>query len=1185
MPRHLLILGMHRSGTSLVARACDTAGISAGPPEEFLSAQDDNPDGFYESRHLVAINESVLAEAGGTWSSPPESMASSSLEPEIDGFLRALDGKTAGQALLKDPRLCLTWPSWTEHLSNPAFVFVYRSPLAVANSLKRRNSFPLQLGLLLWEYYNRRALACLKHGSFEAISYDTIDEKSKSLVALLECLKDRGFECDPAGAKDLFVSDQRHHILDESTPEHALLTASQRYLHQYCVALCETGELSDFDQDACDSEASILCRLKDLADALEPLATIVETGRERDEALALVVERTVERDDVLDSIARLEADHKALSGAHDKEIEARLVAAAELERLNKEHSVLSAAHAREVSEHSNLVSLHDKLHDDFDHRGVQLNELSDEKARLEGDKSRLEVTVNELEDKSNFLFYSLTEAHRTLLQFETSFLSRVQRYSRKAYRLLTLQRGKNSAYEDLLAQAHSHFSEFELAVPERQPNKIDMAADVARYVWRNPSGSARSFSWARLKAAAGFFFTKSPGDLQVWINARFPENADAHLPAFAEGLSPALDELCLDFDRHEPPVVSIIVPVYNDYRVTINCLQSIYEQTSDVTYEVIVADDCSNDFTTSISDRVSGISVIRTEQNLRFLGNCNNAASHARGKFLLFLNNDTVVTEGWLERLLEPMADSGVGVTGPKLLFGDGKLQEAGGILWRDASGWNFGRGDDPTKPAYEYRRPVDYVSGACLLIRHSLWKELGGFDELFAPAYYEDADLCFSARRSGYQVMYVPESVVYHFEGVSNGTDLNSGVKQYQVVNQQRFLDKWRDELELNHFENAEHVIHARDRSAGKKSVLVIDHYVPHYDKDAGGRSTYLYIKLLLSQGYRVQLMGANFFPHEPYTSHFREMGVEVLVGEYMARNLDSWLAEHAPYIDQIFLHRPHIAEQFLPHLEKMKPRPPISFFGHDLHHLRIEREAKLKGDKTLYREAESWKKRELAVIERVDFAYYFSSVEVEELKASVPHHKLRRIPLYALDIEDQPTYEPSQINDVLFVGGYNHPPNVDAALWLTGTIMPIVRQSIPDARLHLIGSNPPATVLELDDDETVVHGYVSDEELQRLYRSVGAAVVPLQYGAGVKGKVIEAVAAGVPLVTTDVGAEGLPDADSVMWVENTAEGIAGALVEIIGGSSDVASKLEPQQRWLASNFDRERAIEALGVTGATFD
>jgi hypothetical protein len=206
-------------------------------------------------------------------------------------------------------------------------------------------------------------------------------------------------------------------------------------------------------------------------------------------------------------------------------------------------------------------------------------------------------------------------------------------------------------------------------------------------------------------------------------------------------------------------------------------------------------------------------------------------------------------------------------------------------------------------------------------MIRRSLWSDLGGFDERFAPAYYEDADICFAARAAGYRVVYQPESVVYHFEGVSNGTDLDAGVKQHQVTNQAVFLDKWRELLQREHFPNAQQVIHARDRSRHRPCVLVIDHYVPHHDRDAGGRSTYMYLKLLVARGCRVQFMGANFFPHQPYTRQLQAMGIEVLVGESIARSPGS-LARGARPLHRRDLPAPSACRRAVP----AAPRAPVA-------------------------------------------------------------------------------------------------------------------------------------------------------------------------------------------------------------------------------------------------------------------
>lgn len=1185
----LIILGMHRSGTSLLAQACAAAGVTPGPVDCLLSAQADNPEGFFENRRLVAFNEACLARAGGSWFAPPQAsnldtvLNCASGDPPLDdafpGGAETVVSEVAGDRsqpfFLKDPRLCLTWPLWRTVLPDAHTTFVYRAPLSVARSLARRNQFPLQYGLALWEVYNRCALQALSEGGGLAVSYDALTRGEETLKAVIESLAARGIPCDPGAAAEVFKPDlvhftQRSPADDDASP---LLTPSQLELHRYCVQLCKGGvaepglsAMSDLDLD---DEQLVLARVHDFSSALAPLATVVETGIERDEALVLAEERTRERDASLSSLSALEKDHADLVDAHEAEQGLHRNAAATLQGLERDHAALAASHEAEIDRHETLQRAHERVNEELAERGEELLAVHAERDRLDHE---LRVTS----DKADYLFFTLTESFGALIHFEQSAMAQVQRWARRLYRLFSFQRGRASAYEDVLERAHEHYSEFDLEAPRKQPGKLTMAADVIAYVYRNPAGSARSFSWARLRRATQVFFGSSSEELAVWVNARFP-NTPSNQAAFdPAALDESLDDLVLNFARHENPQVSIILPVFNDYRVTVNCLQSVHTHTQGVPYEVIVADDCSTDLTTSLTERMLGVTVVRTPENQRFLRNCNNAASAASGEYLVFLNNDTAVTEGWLDALLEPLRDERVGVTGPKLLFADGRLQEAGGIIWRDASGWNFGRADDPAKPAYNYRRDVDYVSGACLAIRHALWAALGGFDDRFAPAYYEDADLCFEVRQAGYRVVYEPRSVVYHFEGVSNGTDLESGVKQHQVVNQQVFRQKWEAILDREHFPNAEHVVHARDRSRNKPGVLVIDHYVPHFDRDAGGRSTFMYLELLQQLGCRVQFMGANFFPHEPYTDALQERGIEVLVGESIARNLDRWLAENAAYIDHIFLHRPHVAEQFLPHLERMTPRPTIHYVGHDLHYLRFEREAALKDDEALHKEAARWQRRELAVCERADFAYYFSEIEIQELVSHLPGQSLRRLPLYAMPVARLPAYAPTHPADFLFVGGYGHPPNVDAATWIAADVLPRLLETVPQAHLHLVGSNPTPPVLELAGDHVTVHGYVSDAVLAQLYRRVGAAVVPLQYGAGVKGKVIEAIAQHVPLVTTDIGAEGIPHADRVMWIENSGEAIAACLARILAGGEDL-SRLEQHESWLSAHFDQRQATAAL--------
>ena len=243
------------------------------------------------------------------------------------------------------------------------------------------------------------------------------------------------------------------------------------------------------------------------------------------------------------------------------------------------------------------------------------------------------------------------------------------------------------------------------------------------------------------------------------------------------------------------PSVSIIVPVFNQWQITRGCLQAIWSTVPrECDIEVIVSDDASTDDTplelASLAASEPRLKVLRKEKNSGFVETCNRAAAAATGDILVFLNNDTVPKPGWLMPLLRTFElFPHVGAVGGRLLFPDGRLQEAGGIVFSDASVWHFGLGEpNDMGLLFHYVRPVDYVSGALMATPRELFAALGGFDLDYAPDYYEDTDYCFRLREGGYAVYYQPEAVVVHLEGATAGTDQSAGMKRHQLINQDRF-------------------------------------------------------------------------------------------------------------------------------------------------------------------------------------------------------------------------------------------------------------------------------------------------------------------------------------------------------------------------------------------------------------
>lgn len=632
----------------------------------------------------------------------------------------------------------------------------------------------------------------------------------------------------------------------------------------------------------------------------------------------------------------------------------------------------------------------------------------------------------------------------------------------------------------------------------------------------------------------------------------------------------------LTFPKWDKPQVSIVIPVYNQFDYTYHCLQSILKNSGECTYEVIIANDCSTDLTQRIAEIAEGIVVVNNEKNLRFLLNCNHAAGYARGEYLVFLNNDTQVQEGWLIPLVTLLeSDKTVGMVGAKLIYSDGYLQEAGGILWKDASAWNYGNRQNPNDSEFNYVHEADYISGAAIMIRTDLWKEIGGFDKRFVPAYCEDSDLAFEVRRHGYKVMYQPKSVVVHFEGISNGTDLTAGQKKYQVENQKKFYEKWKDELEENHFENGTNVFLARERSRNKKHILVIDHYVPQYDKDAGSKTTFMYLKMLVGKGYQITFLGDNFYQHEPYTTELQQMGILVLYGPKYAEHWKEWLLENISYFDIFYLNRPHITIKYID-IIKEHASGKIIYYGHDLHFLRIRREYELSGDKKLLEESDKWLKQELYIMKQAHMNYYPSVVESDEIHKIDVTIPVKAITAYVYEQFRKVNYDMDKRQGLLFVGGFGHGPNLDAVLWFLDKIYPEVYKRTR-APFYIVGSKAPEEITSIKTEGVIVKGFVSEEELEQLYGTCRIAIVPLRYGAGVKGKVVEALYHGIPIITTSVGAEGISGIEEIVEVHDQVEELIQAICGLYSDGNRLNEMSRRSQTYVREHFSTEAVWDVI--------
>ncbi len=641
-------------------------------------------------------------------------------------------------------------------------------------------------------------------------------------------------------------------------------------------------------------------------------------------------------------------------------------------------------------------------------------------------------------------------------------------------------------------------------------------------------------------------------------------------------------QLCLDRFKplHLPPEAqpecSIVIPACGHFAATYRCVESILRHLPRATIEIVLVDDGSRDETVFAGAMFTGgVRIHRLARNDGFVAAANAGASLARGSYVMMLNNDTAVGEGWLDALIATFArNPRIGIAGSRLLGVDGRLQECGGLVWRDGSAWNCGRGADADHPQFRYMREVDYVSAAAMLVPKALWDALGGFDPLFAPGYYEDTDLCFRARAAGRRVVVQPASTVTHDEGTTAGRDVTgAGMKRFQPINQRRFQRRW--EAELRHHPMPGEG--ARPERGVTRRALFVDDCVPTPDQDAGSNAAVEHMRALQRLGYKVSFVASDRLEHSRrYTPPLEQEGVQCFDAP-SHRSVEEVLRGEEARFDLVYLHRLGNAAQFAPLVRKLLPAARILYGVADLHHLRVQRQAELEGSTELRALAARLRAEEIAAVRAADAVIVHSTHEAALLRDAAPGLAITVVPW---TVPARPIQEPfASRSGLAFVGSYRHPPNTDAAQFLVEIVMPLVWERVPAIEVLLVGSNMPGTVRRLAGPRVRAVGQVAD--LGDVFRQVRLTVAPLRYGAGLKGKVLSSLAAGVPCAMTATAAEGmaLPKA-AARCIGDTAEALAGVIVALHEDPARNRTAAEAGLAWVRQACSAERVDRLLAET-----
>lgn len=1004
MKNCLVVLGMHRSGTSAFTGILDLLGVNLGT--KMLETQADNPKGFFENKYVVQANDCILETLETTWDSTLplpthwiDRFRDSQLLLDIRAFLRT-DIKENRLSALKDPRLCRLLPLWLPLFEaegvSPQFALVIRNPLEIAESLQTRNQFSTGKSLLLWMQHMADAERYTRHLPRGFVKFEALLAHPQSSVEKLFDsigLAQPGFSPESSQELTAFLDrNLRHHKVTDTE----LDTRCPRIVAKYYRLLCKISE-----QDQPDS-----------AD----IAALDELYREFEATQSLFYNDDSLNSKTLENLPQLSSWYESRL----KDIRSEF----ERDRIFREYRYIA-----------NTEHLYKENREYF----------SIERPLLQSQVQRLD------DELKNFIGSPPWRVYKKYQETIEKYLPR-DTLLRRFLQQLKQRLVRNS--------------------PAAGADAGQVNSEEARA--KNTSTESAELSLTPTRHATAVL--ESAGNLQT-----------------------------IEFTETDRPLVSIIIPVFNNWQFTYKCLLSLAEHTHG-DFEIIVVDNHSTDATPQLLAAVKGIRTITNATNEVFVNACNQAAATARGQYLLLLNNDTEVTEGWLDAMLEPFADHRTGIVGAKLVYPDGSLQEAGGIIWRDGTGCNFGHGDDPDLPQYSYRRAVDYCSGACLMLTRELWDQLGGFDTRYAPAYYEDTDLCFSVRSLNLKVVYQPAARVIHYGGASAGKETSSGYKRFQDINRHKFVEKWRQVLDEHHVSSSAGLFRARERM-GNKYILVIDHRCPTFDRDSGSLRMLSMLQILQDMGYKVAFWPDDLHYDDRYSRTLQDLGIETYYGNL---EFENFIREQGSALDAVLISRPATAKKYLQLVKKYSKAQTI-FDTVDLHFVREQRRLEL--------EVSHWKNLEFFLAEEADATLVVSPTELDLLSAERFAEKvavvsnIHTLEPCATSFEDR--------DGLMFIGGFAHPPNEEGIIWFIEYILPVIRRTLPDIHLTIVGSDPTERLKAMASSNIAVTGYV--EDISGYFNSNRVFVSPLLHGAGVKGKIGQSFSFGLPVVTTSIGAEGM--------------------------------------------------------------
>jgi GT2 family glycosyltransferase/glycosyltransferase involved in cell wall biosynthesis len=597
--------------------------------------------------------------------------------------------------------------------------------------------------------------------------------------------------------------------------------------------------------------------------------------------------------------------------------------------------------------------------------------------------------------------------------------------------------------------------------------------------------------------------------------ARNPQRQTSH-----EGVLGRCHELMLRADieddtaplilsEHKRPEVSVIIsaPDVTQVHRTIAALLLAY---NDSCYEVIVSTDDEPEKVERVKRQIAGVEFVTSPTRLGRAQLLNRGASAARGRFIALLDVRAEPCAYWIDELCAAFSlFDRTGLAGGKLVKPNGRLQEAGGVLWSSGNRQAVGANGNAEHPQINYARQADYVSDRALLVPAKVWRAIGGLSEDLFGTSLEDADLSLKIRAAGYKVVYAPQAVVT--------IRPDAGNTQSKKTSAAHFKRRWSQALQQRPAESTP--VRALMDFGIKDRVLFIDQQVPRIDVDAGSYAAIQEMRLFQALGYKVTFLPLNLLYSEIYVKSLERIGIEIIYAPFAA-TVEEALKERGEEFQLVYITRHHVARAVVPFVRRFNPQAKIIFNNADLHFLRELRSALALNDGELLQRSRLTRDLELDIMRQTDLTISYNEVEhAVVLSHNLDQTKIAKAPWVVTPAESPPPFQ--KRSDMGFLGSFGHRPNIDAMKFFAQEVLPLLGQSVPDIRMQVFGSQIGPEVKSLENDRFIMKGHVGN--LADAFDSLRVFVAPLTAGAGLKGKVLNAMAHGLPTVLSPAAAEGI--------------------------------------------------------------